>query len=206
MTAKTATAWFVYLLECRNGKIYTGIATDVDARFNKHLAGKGAKFTKMNPPSHLIASKPCENRSAASKLEYQIKQLTPAKKRALGVVWNDTTKDLMTMRLKEKEVAVGYLYLTGAKQYRAVLAMQGEFMIYAPSLEGTALLNENTPIMPFENQPFKKCQIVTFAKKDYQVFAFKGAEAIKHKLDESQLAEVIAQCNAKSAIATLLAE
>lgn len=109
------------------------------------------------------------------------------------------------MKLKEKDVAVGYLYLTSAKQYRAVLVMKGEFMIYAPSLEGTPPLNLNAK-MPFENQPFKKCQIVTFAKKDYHVFSFNGVEAIKHQLDELQLAEVIAQCNAKSAIATLLAE
>jgi hypothetical protein len=47
------------------------------------------------------------------------------------------------MRLKEKEVEVGNLYLTTANQYRAVLAMKGEFMIYAPSLEGTASLNLN---------------------------------------------------------------
>jgi putative endonuclease len=93
MTAKTTSIWFVYLLECLNGKIYTGITTDVDARFNKHRAGKGAKFTKMNPPSHIMASKPCGNRSEASKLEYQIKQLTPAKKRALGLMWHDTIKD-----------------------------------------------------------------------------------------------------------------
>ena len=110
------------------------------------------------------------------------------------------------MKLKEKEVEVSYLYLTGANQYRAVLAMKGEFIIYAPSLEGTAPLNLNNTKMPFENQPFKKCRIVTFAKKDYQVFDFNGSDAIKHKLDELQLAEVIAQCNAKSAIATLLAE
>ena len=108
------------------------------------------------------------------------------------------------MRLKEKEVEVGNLYLTTANQYRAVLAMKGEFMIYAPSLEGTASLNLNASQMPFENQPFKKCQIVTFAKKDYQVFDFNGTEEIKHKLNESQLAEIIAQCNAKSAIANLL--
>jgi putative endonuclease len=93
LTAKTTSDWFVYLLECLNGKIYTGITTNVEARFNKHLAGKGAKFTKMNPPSHIMASKQCENRSAASKLEYQIKQLTPAKKRALGLSWHDTIKD-----------------------------------------------------------------------------------------------------------------
>lgn len=110
------------------------------------------------------------------------------------------------MRLKEKEVEVGYLYLTTVNQYRAVLAMKGEFLIYAPSSEGTAPLNLNPTILPFENMPFKKCQIVTFAKKDYQVFDFNGAKAIKHKLNELQLIEAIDQCNAKSAIATLLAE
>ena len=89
MTAKTTSDWFVYLLECLNGKIYTGITTDVDARFNKHLAGKGAKFTRMNPPSHIIASKPCENRSEASKLEYQIKKLSPAQKTGIGLCWNE---------------------------------------------------------------------------------------------------------------------
>jgi hypothetical protein len=110
------------------------------------------------------------------------------------------------MRLKEKEVEVGHLYLTTLNQYRAVLAMKGEFLIYAPSSEGTAPLNNNPAILPFENMPFKKCQIVTFAKKDYQLFDFNGAKAIKHKLNELQVAETIAQCNAKSAIATLLAE
>jgi hypothetical protein len=110
------------------------------------------------------------------------------------------------MRLKEKEVESSYLYLTTANQYRAVLAMKDEFLIYAPSSEGAAPLNRNSAKMPFENQPFKKCQIITFAKKDYQVFDFNGTEAVKHKLNELQLAEVIAQCNAKSAIAALLAE
>lgn len=80
--------WFVYLLECVNGKIYTGITTDVSKRFNTHLSGKGAKFTRSNPPSHIIAARQCDNRSEASKLEYQIKQLTPTQKRALGSEWN----------------------------------------------------------------------------------------------------------------------
>ena len=110
------------------------------------------------------------------------------------------------MKLKETEVEVGYLYSTSANQYRAVLAMNDVFMIYAPSLEGTAPLNLNATKMPFDNQPFKKCQIVTFAKKDYQKFDINGTEAINHKLNEIQLAEGIAQCNATSAIATLLAE
>lgn len=109
------------------------------------------------------------------------------------------------MKLKEKEVEVGYLYLTTANQYRAVLAMKGDFLIYAPSSEDSEPLNTQPIVLPFEHQPFKKCQIVTFAKKDYKVFDFNGTEAIKHKLSESQLAEAIAQCNAKQGIAGLLA-
>jgi hypothetical protein len=109
------------------------------------------------------------------------------------------------MKLKEKDIEVACLYLTSAKQYRAVLAIKGEFMIYAPSLEGAAPVDLKINL-PFENQPFKKCQIVTFAKKDYQPFDLNGIDAIKHKLDESQMAKIIAQCNAKSAIATLLSE
>lgn len=120
--------------------------------------------------------------------------------------WNEINQGINKMRLKEKEVEVGHLYLTTVNQYRAVLAMKGEFLIYAPSLEGTASLNLDSTKMPFENMPFKKCQISTFAKKDYQVFDFNGTKAIKHKLNEIQLAEAIAQCNAKSAIAKLLAE
>jgi hypothetical protein len=54
--------------------------------------------------------------------------------------------------------------------------------------------------------PFKKCKISTFAKNDYQVFDLNDTEAIKHKFNELQLAEAIAQCNSTSAIATLLAE
>ena len=110
------------------------------------------------------------------------------------------------MKLKETEVEAGYLYSTSANQYRAVLAMKEGFMIYAPSIEGSAPLKLTTTKMPFDNQPFKKCQIITFAKKDYQVFEFNGSKAIKHKLNESQFTLAIAQCNAKSAIATLLAE
>ncbi len=110
------------------------------------------------------------------------------------------------MRLKEKQIEVGQLYFTSANQYRAVLAMKGEFMIYAPSSEGIEPLSADFKQMPFENSPFKKCQIVTFAKKDYQAFSFNGADAIQHQLNPAQLNESIEQCNAKAAIAALLAE
>ena len=80
--------WFVYMLECCNGKIYTGITTNMEDRFKKHVEGKGAKFTQRNTPSHILAFTVCENRSQASKLEWEVKQLTAEKKRALGIHWN----------------------------------------------------------------------------------------------------------------------
>jgi len=84
---KSQGAWFVYMLVCANGKLYTGITTDLEKRFRNHVAGTGAKFTRANQPSHIIATKPCKNRSEASKLEWAIKRLTPKQKRALGLSW-----------------------------------------------------------------------------------------------------------------------
>jgi putative endonuclease len=80
--------WFVYMLECYNGKIYTGITTNMEDRFKKHSEGKGAKFTQRNKPSHILAFTVCDNRSQASKLEWEVKQLTAQQKRCLGLHWN----------------------------------------------------------------------------------------------------------------------
>lgn len=77
--------WFVYLLECRDGSVYTGIATDVQRRYAEHLAGKGARYTRARPPVRLLAHFEYPDRSSASRAEYAIKQLSPARKRALCV-------------------------------------------------------------------------------------------------------------------------
>lgn len=76
-------SWFVYLLECRNGSVYTGITTDIPRRFAQHAAGKGARYTRSNPPVRLLAQFPCPDRSSASRAECAIKRLAPADKRAL---------------------------------------------------------------------------------------------------------------------------
>ncbi len=76
-------AWFVYLIECVDGSLYTGIAVDVDARYAAHARGKGARYTRAHPPARLLARFAYADRSAASKAEYAIKQLSPAAKRAL---------------------------------------------------------------------------------------------------------------------------
>jgi len=77
-------AWFVYLIECRDGSIYTGIAVDVAARYAAHRSGKGARYTRSHPPRRLLAAIEFSNRSAASKAEYRIKRLTPTEKREFG--------------------------------------------------------------------------------------------------------------------------
>lgn len=73
--------WFVYLIECRDGSIYTGIAIDVAARYAAHASGKGARYTRAHPPARLLGCIGFPDRSSASKAEYQIKQLKPADKR-----------------------------------------------------------------------------------------------------------------------------
>lgn len=72
---KKSVAWFVYMLECKGGLIYTGITPDVAARFEKHCSGKGAAFTRINPPLRLLAKRRYRDRSAASKAEAQLKKL-----------------------------------------------------------------------------------------------------------------------------------
>ena len=74
--------WFLYLIECRDGSIYTGITTDVDARFAVHASGKGARYTRSRPPRRLLAAIDYANRSKASAAEYAVKTLSPAEKRA----------------------------------------------------------------------------------------------------------------------------
>ena len=72
--------WFLYLLECNNGAYYVGITNDLQARFETHLAGKGARYTRANPPVKVIASKPYPDRSSASIAEAQLKNLPRNKK------------------------------------------------------------------------------------------------------------------------------
>lgn len=67
--------WYVYILECADGTLYTGITTDVNKRLLTHNKGKGAKYTKARLPVVLRASFEAEDRSTASKEEYRIKQL-----------------------------------------------------------------------------------------------------------------------------------
>jgi putative endonuclease len=74
--------WFTYMIECRDGSIYTGITTDVAARYSAHAGGKGARYTRSHPPLRLLCVIEHADRSAAAKAEYAMKRLSPEAKRA----------------------------------------------------------------------------------------------------------------------------
>lgn len=70
----------LYLLECKNGAFYAGITNNLEQRYAAHLSGKGARYTRANPPVRILASKLYADRSAASVAEAQLKQLPRHKK------------------------------------------------------------------------------------------------------------------------------
>lgn len=78
-------SWFLYVIECKDGSLYTGIAIDPQARFALHLAGKGARYTRSHPPRRLLVTLSYPDRSSASKAEYRLKQLPAGEKRRLAL-------------------------------------------------------------------------------------------------------------------------
>jgi DNA-binding protein HU-beta len=79
-TLEPGACWHIYLLECRDGSLYTGITTDVQARIKAHMAGKGARYTCSHPVSRLVLSTPVGSRSDALRMELQVKRLPKRKK------------------------------------------------------------------------------------------------------------------------------
>lgn len=67
--------WYVYIVQCNDNTLYTGISTDLNKRIEKHNSGNGAKYTKTRLPVKLLYFKLYDNKSEASKEEYRIKQL-----------------------------------------------------------------------------------------------------------------------------------
>ena len=72
--------WIVYMLECADKSLYTGITNDLDRRLAEHAAGKGAKYTKGRGPFRLVYSETCQGRAEASRRETAIKLLNRGKK------------------------------------------------------------------------------------------------------------------------------
>lgn len=72
--------YFVYLIECKDKSLYTGITTNVKRRFAEHKAGKGGSYTRAKKAVKIVYTEKHLNRSAASKREAEIKNLSRNKK------------------------------------------------------------------------------------------------------------------------------
>ena len=75
--------YFVYLLKCKDGSLYTGITTDVLRRFKEHKDGKGGHYTLSHKPKKILYSEKSKDRSSALKREAEIKRWPKEKKMTL---------------------------------------------------------------------------------------------------------------------------
>ena len=71
---------FVYIVRCSDNSLYTGYTNNIEARINKHNAGKGAKYTKIRRPVELVYQETYTTKSEALKREYEIKTYTRQQK------------------------------------------------------------------------------------------------------------------------------
>ncbi len=84
--------WWVYLLRCSDGSLYTGIATDVERRCAEHNAGTGAKYTRSRRPVEVVYREPCADKSSALRREIAVKRLYRREKVALVASYNPPTR------------------------------------------------------------------------------------------------------------------
>lgn len=75
--------WYLYILRCGDGSLYTGITTDVEKRFAAHTEGKGAKYTRGRGPLKIVYQEKCGTHSQALKREIAVKKLTRQAKEAM---------------------------------------------------------------------------------------------------------------------------
>jgi putative endonuclease len=76
-------SWFVYILECADGTLYTGVTDDLVARVKAHNEGRGAKYTKGRGPVKLRFTEKVTGRGEAQKREAEIKRLSRREKLSL---------------------------------------------------------------------------------------------------------------------------
>lgn len=80
--------YFVYLLECEDGSLYTGITTDVARRLEEHKKGIGSHYTKAKKAKRIVYTEEHSDRSSAQKREAEIKNWSREKKSALITIGN----------------------------------------------------------------------------------------------------------------------
>jgi putative endonuclease len=80
---KAKVKWWVYILNCTDGTLYTGVTTDCDRRLAQHNAGTASKYTRSRRPVTLVYRERAKSHGAALRREIAIKKLSRAEKDAL---------------------------------------------------------------------------------------------------------------------------
>ena len=80
-------SWYVYMLRCGDGSLYTGVTDNVERRLAAHRGGKGARYTRGRGPLELVYTEEVPDKSSALKREIAIKRLTRGEKDALRARW-----------------------------------------------------------------------------------------------------------------------
>ena len=83
MARQSARTWFVYILRCADGSLYTGITTDLTRRCQQHNNGTASRYTRSRRPVKLVYQEPQRSQSLALKREAAIKKLTRRQKLAM---------------------------------------------------------------------------------------------------------------------------
>lgn len=83
MNDESPKPWFVYMVECSDQSLYTGIAINPEQRVARHNEGSGARYTRSRRPVTLVYSEPASDKGAALRREAEIKRLSAGEKRAI---------------------------------------------------------------------------------------------------------------------------
>ena len=75
--------WYVYILQCRNKALYTGVTNNINRRIEDHKQGKGGHYTSYNRPKKILYTEEFKDKSEAENRELQIKRWSKSKKLAL---------------------------------------------------------------------------------------------------------------------------
>jgi putative endonuclease len=164
-------SWFVYMVECSDGTIYTGVTIDLEKRVAKHNSGKGAKYTKMRLPVTLVYSEVALDRSAGLKREWQIKKLSRREKKLL--IKNLLYSPHMKSSLSHLQINV---LTENFSFYKKLMTFLGWSIIFeTPEIIGTMGPNEASiwfmktqkePISNFDNRGVNHIGIKVENKKD----------------------------------------
>jgi predicted GIY-YIG superfamily endonuclease len=79
---KKTSRWFLYVLQCSDGTLYTGITNNLARRLAQHNNGTASRYTRSRLPIRVVFQEPCRSRSHALKKEYKVKAMSRKQKEA----------------------------------------------------------------------------------------------------------------------------